>query len=113
MKNNNGFSFIEVLVASAIILMLAVLVFPISSQLKKDSTILNEKRRFALKLHDELQPFIQGRASSLPSTYSKTTEQKETFFEFTEEHIYVKGCVSWNNAKKQKEQFCLYGLPEK
>ncbi|GAB4073461.1 hypothetical protein GCM10028778_09660 [Barrientosiimonas marina] len=74
---------------------------------------MQQKQTIHNELHHELQPFVWEEDPSLPHTLSKTIKETEAFFQFTTENDLVKGCVTWENASKRTDQFCLYGYPEK
>src|SRR5690625_4694086 len=67
--NNKGFSLVEVIVASSMIMMIIMTILPIGSLLERERAVLSERRTINLKLHDELQPFLWD-DQQLPFSYS-------------------------------------------
>jgi type II secretory pathway component PulJ len=112
LKKDNGFTLIEILIAAALLMTIVITMVPIISLIQNERHILSERRNLSLKLHDELQPVLWADDRHLPSSYVEIHDQKEIVFLFEEENDYVKGCVEWENVKKQQETFCLYGSPE-
>jgi len=110
--NSRGFTLLEVLIASSIILMLISIIVPITSLLEQERTVLKERRAFSARLHDELQPFLWNDLE-LPISYSSVNNLVDITFRFTHESEYIKGCVSWENAREKNETICLYGFRSK
>lgn len=106
--NNNGFTLIEVLVASGIILMLISTILPMTTLLEQERAVLSERRIFTTDLHDELQQFLWDDMVP-PKMYSKTIDFTNIKFNFSNEDDLIKGCVQWENARKSNETICLYG----
>lgn len=114
MKSNKGFTLIEVLIASSIIVMMVTTLVPIASLLLHEREVLSDRRIITSRLHDELQPFIwKEHKAPPPSLYTKSIRSTRVKFHFSYEKEFIKGCVEWENVKKRKEKLCLYGLPEK
>lgn len=112
MQNRNGFSLIEVLIASSIVFTTIATFMPIISTLDTEQKVLSDRRKLAYLLHDELQEFIWNSDMKLPVTFTQTIDSSmEVQFEFLLENEFIKGCVEWNNAKNTNEQLCIYGLP--
>lgn len=107
--NNRGFTLLEVLVASSIVLMLITTILPISSLLEQERVVLSERRALASKLHDALQPFLWN-DQHLPFNYSDKINEVDVTFYFVYEGDDVKGCVNWENARDKIETICLYGF---
>ncbi|WP_161493846.1 prepilin-type N-terminal cleavage/methylation domain-containing protein [Virgibacillus necropolis] len=108
MKNSNGFSLIEVLVAFGIVTMLIITVLPISVQLKKEQQKLSDRITIVTVLYDELQQTIWEK-SELPISYKKQIKNKQVNFHFTTINDLMQGCVEWTNVKSEKEKSCLFG----
>ncbi|MCM3738742.1 hypothetical protein M3210_00545 [Oceanobacillus luteolus] len=113
MRGKNGYSMIEVLVASTIFFQVILIFIPIHSQLQMATDTLSDKRWASIILHEEIQHFIWEDAPLLPATFETELKNRVFSLHFYEEEGYVKGCVYWINAKKTTESFCLYGLPYK
>lgn len=109
---NNGFTFVEVLISSSIILLLVAIFIPLTTLLKQEKTVLSHRRMASVQLHDELQKFIWT-DSFVESSYSKTFQSKPLYFDFIAEEEFIKGCVTWENARNREETFCLYGISKK
>lgn len=112
MKKINGFSFIEVLAAFSIVMMLAFTILPIISLLIQEETILSDRRIISNRLHDELQSVIWT-ADPYPSSISRTIRSRHVEFTFMKEKQFIKGCGYWINIKEREEKVCLYGVKEK
>ncbi|WP_430785288.1 type II secretion system protein [Virgibacillus flavescens] len=112
MKNNNGFSLIEVLVAFGIVIMLIVTVFPITIQITKEQRKLSEQITFTEILYGELQQHIKNSDLVIPIDYNKTMLNHDLYFHFEQENGLLKGCVNWRNVKQKQEKSCLFGFPE-
>ncbi|WP_339228114.1 type II secretion system protein [Oceanobacillus sp. FSL K6-2867] len=113
MQNHNGFTLIEVLIASGIVFTVIATFSPIISTLHTEQKVLSERRKLAYALHDELQQFIWNTNTLLPKEFIQTIdENKEVQFKFQQENGVIKGCAKWNNAKNNNEKLCFYGLPE-
>lgn len=110
MKNNNGFSLIEVLVAFGIIIMLIVTVFPLTIQITKEQRRLSEQIIFTEILYDELQQHIRNSNLVIPLNYNKNLINHDLYFHFEQENGLIKGCVEWRNVKQKQEKSCLFGF---
>lgn len=113
LKSSKGFTLIEVLIASSIIVMMVTTFVPIASLLSHEREVLSDRRMIISLLHDELQPFIWEEHNAAPSTFTKTIHSIRARFHFSREKEFIKGCAEWENVKKNKEKQCLYSLPEK
>ena len=111
LRETNGYSLIEVIVASSIFLSAVAVFIPIASNLQLEQHILTERRTVAHQLHEDLQQYIWLDASAVPAEYRKELNSNTINFEFEEENNFIKGCAAWQNAKQIKESICLYGLP--
>lgn len=111
MKKNNGFSFIEVLVAFSIVMMLVLTILPMISLIRQEEAILSDRRYISNRLHDDLQSVIWN-TDPVPSTYSEIIRSNDVRFTFTKEQQFIKGCGYWKNIKKRAEKVCLYGVKE-
>jgi len=110
LKKSNGFTLIETLLAASLLLTVAATMVPIISLVNTEREILSERRTISLKTHDELQQFLWVKDAAIPADYLKTISKKEVRFTFKYENDFVKGCAEWQNAKKDHETFCLYGI---
>jgi len=89
-----------------------VMIFmPIISLLHQERMILSDRRLFSNKLHDELQKHLWTEFTS-PQLYSKIIHSKHVVFDFSVEKGVLKGCIAWENARKNEETFCLYGITQ-
>lgn len=107
--NNKGFTILEAIVASSIILMLITTILPISSLLERERAVLSERRELGSILHDRLQPVLWNDLD-LPFGYAETIHAVDVTFHFTYDGEYVKGCGTWENARGKSETICLYGF---
>ncbi|MBP1969743.1 prepilin-type N-terminal cleavage/methylation domain-containing protein [Virgibacillus natechei] len=112
MLKNNGFTLVEVLVASSILMVVITTLVPIISLINEHQALLSERRTFSYLLHDELQPFVHQHETTIPTSYSKQVHHKTLAFQFSKENELVKGCVQWQNVKNTNEVICLYGYQE-
>ncbi len=85
---------------------------PITNTLMHEREILHQKRLFANKLHDELQPYLWDSQSNIPIKYSKEINATTLHYKFSTENELLKGCVTWENVKNKTNQICLYGYFE-
>lgn len=109
----NGFTLIEVLIASSILMMMITTFVPIFSLLKNEQTVLSDRRTIAFRLHDELQYYLWDKTATMPASFMETIQFRSVAFEFTKNDDLVKGCAKWKNVKKIGEVTCLYGYPQK
>ncbi|HLS60613.1 MAG TPA: type II secretion system protein [Virgibacillus sp.] len=112
MSKNNGFTLVEVLVASSIILMMVTTLLPISLLLYQERLVLSDQRTIHSQLHDELQAFLWTDQLALPVTYFKDVHSIHLHFRFERKGDLIKGCVQWENARRANEEFCIYGADE-
>ncbi|GGN63895.1 type II secretion system protein [Oceanobacillus indicireducens] len=110
MKKKNGYSMIEVLIASSIFFQALILFIPIYADIQLAYDTLRDKRWAANQLQTELQQYIWGKPPPLPAVLETTRNDTLFHFEFNKEDIYMKGCVSWQNAKESEETICLFAL---
>lgn len=111
-KKKNGFTMIEVLVASTIFLQIITIFLPIYSKIETNKVVLTERRNAAFTLSEEMQTITQKEPPLINISYDKIRNETVFHFIFNEENNLIKGCVTWTNAKRSEERFCLYGLPK-
>ncbi|RDW21932.1 type II secretion system protein [Oceanobacillus chungangensis] len=107
---NNGFTMIEVIVASVILFSVITTIIPIVSTVEKEQKVLSDRRIMIHTLHDELQSFIVGNPLRKPTEHIKEINRRQAVFRFSTESDYIKGCVNWENVRKRKETICLFGI---
>lgn len=109
---NDGYVFIDAIIASLIILFLVCLVVPMTHQLHVERKLLQERRDITSLLRDELKIHITE-TFQYPITYSKPYNHKEVVFHFENTKDIIKGCVTWIDVKEREEKICLHGYFEK
>ncbi|WP_197431775.1 type II secretion system protein [Lentibacillus sp. JNUCC-1] len=109
MKQYNGFTFTETLVAFSIVLMLVTTALPVVSLLKRERSNLDIRLAVGNLLHDELQQhiFIPQEADFTP--YNRNMQNKSITFSFKPTNQYIEGCATWINERQKEEKVCLYG----
>lgn len=113
MTNRNGFTFIEVLIASSIFFSFLTVTVPIVTLITKEQALLQDRQKIAVKLHEELQFFLWEDHSDLPVSDFVTIHTKRVNLVFTKSNFLIKGCATWENARQKEESICLYGhIPE-
>lgn len=111
--SNKGFTLIEVLIATSIIVVMVTSIVPIATLLNYEREILSDRRTITYLLHDELQPFIWEEDGKLfPVIYTKSIKNKIVTLRFTLQNEFIKGCAKWENVKQSNETVCLFGYPE-
>lgn len=114
MKNNKGFTLIEVLIASSILFIIIMTVVPIKSLLTSERRLLSDRYDYTARLHEELQFYLWEEDKQLPISYEQKLKQKTILFQFTKvSSELIKGCVEWKNVRDKNEKTCLYGYPQK
>ncbi len=110
MKKSNGFSLVEVIIATTILFSYISLLTPILSHIGKEQILLRNHLEYIHLLHDELVVLL-GEKKELPLIYTNKTNDQEIQFTFTNENGFIKGGVKWN-ANEKEESPCLYGVIE-
>lgn len=114
LKNNEGFTLIEVLISFSILFMVATTIIPLFSIIEKERTQLNVRLELSNRLHDEIQPYLwENGQHHFPIQYTRTMDKISVAFLFTMEQNLIKGCVEWRNVHNEAEAVCLFGSPEK
>ncbi|WP_405101202.1 hypothetical protein [Oceanobacillus sp. FSL H7-0719] len=113
MKEKNGYSIIEVIIAASLFLSTVAIFVPILNQLQIEKNILRDKRIAIYQLHEELQQYIWTDTPILPAAYSDNISGTPLQFKFIEINQLIKGCVEWKNAKQISETHCLYAHSNK
>ncbi|GAA0435992.1 hypothetical protein GCM10008934_26870 [Virgibacillus salarius] len=111
MKKMNGFTLIEVIISAAILFSAVLTLVPILSIMQTEREVLSTRRLIANDLHDSLQLFLWEEKDKQEVNYTKVIANSHVKYSFQVLSKYVKGCAQWENAKKRKEKFCLYGQP--
>ncbi|MFC4022801.1 Tfp pilus assembly protein FimT/FimU [Oceanobacillus longus] len=93
MQKNNGFTLIEVLIASSILFTTVAVFIPLSFLVDAEQKLLSDRRQLASILHDELQHVIWDTPGELPLKYTETVNSIHARFEFNIEQEFIKGCV--------------------
>lgn len=111
-KINNGFTLVEIMITSTLLLFIVASILPIYTKVKLERKLLTDRREITFMLHDELQRTLYGSDVTLPK---KVTFDRPLYVEIdlvkTTQH--VKGCAKWTNEKDVQEEVCLYGMEER
>jgi len=108
---NKGFTLIEVLVAKSIIITLLLTFIPIYSTITYEQHILETRLLATSTLHDELMLYEKDERKE--KSFTTNVNNESVTIRFTNQSKYIKGCATWTNIKKRKEEICLYGYNEK
>lgn len=108
MKNSNGFFTVEAIASYTIFLTILLTLVPIIYQVKVDQETLSQRRYAQTALQDELLEHLYSSEAKDTVVYMDNQESTVTFH-FKNTADLVQGCATWLNAKKKKEEFCLYG----
>ncbi|GGA68319.1 type II secretion system protein [Ornithinibacillus halotolerans] len=107
MKNNRGFTVIEVIVSLTIFLLLCTLLIPLVTHISFEREVLSERRAVTYVLHDEMQSKV------VPSSFQREIDSISVTFTFNRfEDSLIIGCATWLNIMQRKEEVCLYGWEE-
>ncbi|WP_179151895.1 prepilin-type N-terminal cleavage/methylation domain-containing protein [Oceanobacillus senegalensis] len=112
LKSGNGFTLIEVIVATSIFFTLVSTFIPMITLLSKEQGILKDRRNISYHLHDELQPFLWEN-KPVPNHYTDEITGRTVTFSFTRERGFIKGCAAYENGRHTDETICFYGLPQR
>ncbi|MHA6250980.1 hypothetical protein [Oceanobacillus sp. CAU 1775] len=110
MGEKNGFTLIEVFIASSLFLSTVLIFIPIINNMQHEKQILHDRKTISLYLQEELQYFIWESGYNLPESKTASINGKSAQFLFIQENEFIKGCVNWQNAKQKAEEFCIYAL---
>ncbi|WP_404453418.1 type II secretion system protein [Oceanobacillus kapialis] len=113
MRNNKGFTLVEVLTAITILTTVVITIMPLFQLLATESKILKERRDVNQQIFENLQPFLWAKDHPLPYHYQETVQTLNISYRFTREDELIKGCADWRNFRNETETICLYGIPEK
>ena len=115
LRDNKGFTLIEVLITVSILLGVVITVIPLLQLLILEGETLTDRRYMNQELFDELQPFLWSPGRPLPQSQHTTFQSNgmKAVYHFTQERELIKGCVEWTNVKEKRETICLYGVPRK
>lgn len=108
MRNNDGFTLLESIVAMTIIFSLMLTILPIHSTLQLERALNKEKRDITYHLHDELLYALEA-TNQLKSNYIIETVFTNLQIEFTETKNTLKACATWIDLKERDQEVCLYG----
>src|SRR5699024_9393594 len=100
----------EVIIAMGILLMLLATVLPIHQKVTTDEHRIKHHPLIKLALHNELQAYIL--TDKMLDSYKTQVANNDVHMSFKMEDEYVQGCATWENALKEKEKSCLYGIRE-
>ncbi|RLL48086.1 hypothetical protein D8M04_02085 [Oceanobacillus piezotolerans] len=107
---DEGFTLVEVIIASTLLLTVIIFFIPLISQLDKELSILDNRRHIVHALHDELQIYLWTK-ESLPHSSKEQINNQLVELSIEKDLIYIKGCAQWENAREKMEEICLYGIP--
>lgn len=110
MESYNGFIWIETLISLHIVLVLMTTAVPIYTSIQKEKEVLKDRSIYSLYLFNELQEVLHDESGAFNQRYEQVIDKRNIVFNFKMEGEYVKGCATWENAKKKSETRCLYGL---
>lgn len=111
MQNNKGFTITEVLLASLLLLTIAITILPISIQVYKERQMLNEEQLIMHVLYEEVKRNL------LTNSYyeNKITQHSIRNTNFTihyqKENIFIKSCAKWMNLRNDVKEVCFYAYP--
>lgn len=103
LSNNKGFMLVEVLISFSLLMTIIITIIPLTVLIEKERKVLNERRYHASLLHDELQQYIGSTSATSKSINGMTIT-------FTKEGNLIRGCILWENVKKNTDEICLYGI---
>ncbi|UFT97769.1 hypothetical protein KO561_11095 [Radiobacillus kanasensis] len=107
--NHKGFSLVETFASLSLLLLLITTSLPLLIHVKQQEVVLSDRRHIQSSLHDELISMLHLSNSTIPTEYERTIQDRTVTFTFSIEKKNIKGCVQWQNANEQTENFCLYG----
>lgn len=113
MRNSNGFSLIETLVALSILVTVISIFIPIQSKIMIERDVLNQNQVVSNVLHEELQKTLWSNQLIPEDSYIINVDGSPITINFTLDKSLLKGCAKWENAKKMQQQSCLYGYHSK
>lgn len=114
LKNNNGFTLIETIVAASLLFTTILIIIPISSLITNERVVLEDRYNYTSLLHLELQAFINNKHKALPSEFEQHINNKIITFKINKDNNnLIKGCITWKNARNEQERMCLYGYQKK
>jgi|GEM_PF-1931830 len=111
LKNDNGFSLIEALVAMSILMVLVATVIPIDSLIRSERKTLEDKRHISFELHDKMQNIIWE--DEISPSHSIEINNRVVSFEFSETAGLVQGCARWSDKNEEQKEICLFGYKER
>lgn len=109
--NEEGFIWVETLVSLHVVIVIMTIAIPIYTTIQKENQLLHERSVITLALFNELQVVLNEDNITVPLTFDKKIDRIPMTFTFKEEEEFIKGCVTWKNAKNKGEKRCLYGIP--
>ncbi len=94
----------------SIVSFIIIITLPIHHLLQTERDILYDRRTFSFYLHDELLQEKNRTNDQLRKPFIISKNNKEIYIYFEKNGHYLKGCVTWTNAKKTDELQCYYSL---
>ncbi|RYG74687.1 type II secretion system protein [Lentibacillus lipolyticus] len=111
LTNNKGFTLIETIVAASLLMVIITTLIPAANLLMSERKAMEQKYTIVNELHSKLQSSLWNNRH--PSNFVKEIDGTKATFSFATERDLLKGCVTWTNAQKREDEFCLYGYPYK
>lgn len=106
LMNEKGVTWIEALYTASIIFTVILTMLPLYQIVMVERAVLLEKRQHLQMLQNHLMEFTYEKMNI---TYlSIDMESDNGVYTFDVNHNLIKGCVTWENAKEQMDESCLY-----
>lgn len=106
MRNEFGFSFIEVLITSSLAILMLIIILPLFLFIEEERKILSDRLDIANYLFNEF--------TSLPDDTSNIEDYEEKInhqivhIVFEQDDLHLKICAHWVNSQKREEDLCFY-----
>src|SRR5690625_3779784 len=112
-KNCKGFILLDTVVAINIIILFTLVIIPVYIIMKQEKQSLHERMIISLYLFNQMQTVIRDEITDITNDEEKMIGNKTVNFTYTLDEQFIKGCAIWDNYRKRRETFCLYGLSER
>lgn len=109
LRNNSGFSFVEVLAASSLATLFIAILLPLFLLIEKERNILTDRLDIADYLFNESISISRNLNETSATSYQKTINDKVITVEIIQNDADFEICALWENIQGRKEDLCFHG----
>lgn len=106
MRNDNGFTLIEVLAALAILMMTTATAVPVLIQVYQERQAIREEQQAFEALSNHIQLVLLGEEAPVDQTIERNGLSYEIIWHDANQESTAKACISWTGSHERRVERC-------